>query len=276
MDLRRLEDAIGEYGLDAYRDAILATVRPAIYLGLGEAGQGSVGQSRIGGFPDLPDSIPWPEDPVLGRLRSFILQINLAELPAFPENPLPRAGMLYLFLDENEDDADQLVLYTGGEPLRPRQPEADAQFITDWYDDLAAHRLTFELGPDIPRWATEDYYALIEAGIDDEEDALGDVGRALSDGSVGKLLGHAGGIGHDPREDAYVVREVNAEWLYDYARRGELDMAGAARWTNLLTVDSIDEAGLMFGDVGYLQLLVHEDDLRREELSRVYVNLESS
>ncbi|HEX6039070.1 YwqG family protein [Longimicrobium sp.] len=280
MDTGRLEDAIRAAGLDAHRDTILSAVRPAIYIGLGAAGQGGVGQSRIGGLPDLPDSIPWPVDPTLGRLRSFLLQIRLAELPPFPENPLPSRGMLYLFADENEDHADQLLVYTGDEPLRPRRPPEGAELITDWYDDLAPHGLVFDLGADLPRWATRDYYALVEAIADGDEDGAEEtmeaLGWALGGGHAGKLLGHAAGIGYDPREDAYVMREVNPAWRYAYDRRRTLDMAGAARWTHLLTVDSVDEVNLMFGDAGYLQVLAHEDDLRRGDFSRVWLNLESS
>ncbi len=278
MDLERLEGLIRDHGLEAHRDAIMAAARPAILLRLGAAGQGETGESRIGGIPDLPDSLPWPTDPRLGRQLAFLLQIDLAALPAFPDNPLPAAGMLYLFADENEDHAQQLVLYTGGEPLRPRQATADAAFVTDWFDDLVPHRLSFELVADIPRWATDDFYALLQSldGSDDEEDGLSDLGHAISAGAVGKLLGHASGIGHDPREDAYVVREENPEWLYDYEKRGTLDMRRAARWTNLLEVDSTDALNLMIGDAGYLQVLVHADDLQRQDFSRVYVNMQSS
>lgn len=278
MDLEALEELIRDYGLEAHREAILATARPAIYLRLGEAGQGAAGQSRIGGIPDLPDSLPWPVDPRLGRHLSFLLQINLAQLPAFPGSPLPAAGMLYLFADENEDRAEQIVLYRGSEPLRPRQPAPGTAFVTDWFDDLVPHRLLFDLEADIPRWATEDFYALLQSlgDADDEQDALGDLGSALSESAVGKLLGHASGIGHDAREDAYVVREENPAWLYDYEKRRTLDMSRAARWTNLLEVDSTRAVNLMIGDAGYLQVLVHADDLARQDLSRVYVDLQSS
>lgn len=277
MDLERLERLIRDHGLEAHRDALVAAARPAVFLRLGEAGQGTAGESRIGGIPDLPDSLPWPMDPRLNRSLSFLLQINLAEVPPFAGNPLPTAGMLYLFADENEDAAEQVILYRGSEPLRPRAPAPGTEFVTDWFDELVPHRLRFELAADIPRWATEDFYALLQSvDAEDEEDGLSDLGSAVSAGAVGKLLGHASGIGHDPREDAYVVREENPAWLYDYEKRGTLDMSRAARWTNLLEVDSADAVDLMFGDAGYLQVLVHADDLQRQDLSRVYVNLQSS
>lgn len=274
MDLAHLRQLIDEHGLSQHQAAILATVRPAIFLGLGPNEEGQVGQSRIGGVPDLPASLPWPKDSSLDRYRPFILQINFAELPTFPGNPLPERGMLYLFAGEIEDDSDQLVIYTGGEQLQPRILLDDAEFVTDWYDDLVPHRLTFALAPDIPRWATSDYEDL--GAILDGEDVLDDLGRALSDNSVGKLLGYVSGIGHDPREDAYVVREVNPEWLYNYEQRGTLDMSHANNWHNLLEIHSNWDVDVMFGDAGYLQVLIHAEDLIRQNYSRVYVNLESS
>lgn len=276
LDTGRLVEVIRENGLDAHHDAILATARPAIYVQLGAREQGSAGQSRVGGAPDLPDSIPWPVHPTRGRARSFILQINLAELPDFPENPLPRGGMLYLFVGESEDDADQLIVYRGDEPLRPRHPAPDTEFVTDWYENLVPHRLEFSLGVDVPRWGTRDFFALVRAIGQDAEEALGDLGDSLAAGAACKLLGHASGIGHDPRELAYMVRELDLSLEQDYAQRARLDPGAAARWTNLLEVRSRYAVGLFFGDAGFLQVLVHEDDLRRQDFSRVWVNFESS
>ena len=274
MDLAHLRQLIDEHDLSEHQAAILATVRPAIFLQLGSNEQGNVGQSRVGGVPDLPPSLSWPKDPLTERYRSFILQINLGELPRFDGNPLPQRGMLYLFVDESEDDSDQLIVYTGGERLQPAYLSDDAEFVTDWYDDLVPHRLTFELASDIPRWATSDYEDL--GAILDDESVLDDLGHALSGNSIGKLLGHASGIGHDSREDAYVVREINPDWLYNYEQRGTLDMSQARSWHNLLEVDSSQAVDLIFGDAGYLQVLIHGDDLIRQNYSRVYVNLESS
>ncbi|HEY0739234.1 MAG TPA: YwqG family protein [Herpetosiphonaceae bacterium] len=275
MDVAHFIRLIDEHGLSDHQVAILDTVRPAIFLRLGSAEQGQLGQSRIGGVPDLPTSLAWPENPRQGGYLAFLLQINLAELPVFSGNPLPRRGMLYLFADESEDYSDQLIVYLGNEQLQPRRLPDDAELIIDWYDDLVPHQLTFLLAPDVPRWATSDYEDLSTL-LDDDELALNDLGRALSDGSIGKLLGHVSGIGHDPRGDAYVVREVNPDWIYNYEQRGTLDMSQARSWHNLLEIDSSHAVDLMFGDAGYLQVLIHGEDLIRQNFSRVYVNLESS
>ncbi|MHC5769879.1 MAG: DUF1963 domain-containing protein, partial [Nostoc sp.] len=237
MDLEQFTTLIHEHGLSEYQDDILASVRPAILLKLEQAEPGHKGQSRIGGVPDLPLSIPWPKNSLLDRYLCFILQINFAELPTFPDNPLTKRGMLYLFASESSNSAEQLVFYDGSEPLEPIHLSQDTRLITDCYDNLVTHRLEFELFPDIPRWATNDFERLC-ARLNLDELKLNDLGRTLSENSIGKLLGHASGIGHDPREDAYIVREVNPEWLYNYEQRQTLYMTRAQNWHNLLQVES--------------------------------------
>lgn len=277
MDLTHLAQLLDEHGLSEHRDTILATVRPAIRLQLAGAEPGQPGQSRIGSVPDLPASLAWPKYPDSDWYLCFILQINFAELPSFPDNPLPTQGMLYLFQEEGEDIPNQLVVYRGSEPLQPARLPDDAAFITDWYDDLVPHRLAFELSLDIPNWCTTDYVALCERiSLDDPGDALDKVDRRLTGTSIGKLLGHAAGIGHDPREDAYVVKDVNAEWLFNYEQRATLDMTPAQSWYNLLLVDTCKPVNLMFGDAGFLQVLIHGKDLARQDFSRTYVDFESS
>ncbi|MEH1918268.1 YwqG family protein [Nostoc sp.] len=275
MDLEQFTTLIHEHGLSEYQDDILASVRPAILLKLEQAEPGHKGQSRIGGVPDLPLSIPWPKNSLLDRYLCFILQINFAELPTFPDNPLTKRGMLYLFASESSNSAEQLVFYDGSEPLEPIHLSQDTRLITDCYDNLVTHRLEFELFPDIPRWATNDFERLC-ARLNLDELKLNDLGRTLSESSVGKLLGHVSGIGHDPREDAYIVREVSPEWLYNYEQRQTLDMTRAQNWHNLLQVDSSRAVEVMFSDAGYLQVLIHGEDLKRLDFSTVYVNLESS
>ncbi len=283
MNLEPLISLLKEVGLEEHQQTILATVKPAISIGLAAEGQGNIGQSRIGGYPDLPASLPWPTDPLVGDALCFVLQLNFAELPTLPEHPLPKKGMLYLFLDEDENHAQQLLIYSGNEPLKPTQPLKDTDFITDWYEGLTAHTLEFSFFTDLPRWATSDHTEL-EEKLNAKEKSLSKLLKLLpvnsdsyaSKDGIGKLLGHASGIGQDPREDAYVVREVNPKWLYDYKKREKLDMTKAKFWHNLLELHSEDSVNLMFGDAGYLQILIHEDDLKRRDFSKVYVNLESS
>ena len=275
MNIEQLTTLIEEFNLSEHREEIFKTIRPAISIALKQVGQGEIGQSRIGGIPDLPASIPWLKDSINGEYLCFILQINLADLPAFPENPFPKQGMLYLFVNDGENNPEQLIFYNGKEPLQPVTLPQDNLFITDWYEDLVVHCLEFHHILDLPRWATEDYYQLCNR-LNLDEEKLADLGTSLSQNSIGKLLGHVSGIGHDPREDAYIVREIDPKLPYSYKRHGSLELTQIQNWCNLLELDSDDSLNLMFGDAGYLQVLIQQQKLQQLDFSSVYVNLESS
>jgi hypothetical protein len=197
MSIKPLIDLIQVYNLSAYQADLLASARPAIALNLDQVQSGKLGQSRIGGVPDLPASISWLQADRSPLYLCFLLQINLAELPTFTENPFPKQGMLYLFASD-DDDPKQLVMYTGSEPLAPAYLPETAQFTTDWGKDLIPHRLSFNLFADLPRWSSDDYDALCDR-LQLDEARFNDLTEALSKNSIGKLLGHAAGIGHDPR-----------------------------------------------------------------------------
>jgi hypothetical protein len=275
VNIEQLSTLIDKLNLSEHREEIFKTIRPAISISLRQVGQGEIGQSRIGGIPDLPASIPWLKDSINGEYLCFILQINFKDLPTFPETPFPQQGMLYLFANDGENNPEQLIFYNGKEPLQPVTLPQDNLFITDWYEDLVAHCLEFHHILDIPRWATEDYYELCDR-LNLDEEKLADLGTSLSQNSIGKLLGHVSGIGHDPRKDAYIVREIDPELLYNYERHGSLDLTQVQNWCNLLELDSDDSVNLMFGDAGYLQVLIQQQKLQQLDFSSVYVNLESS
>jgi hypothetical protein len=275
MNFEQLTELIHKHGLSKYEREILDSVYPTIFLSLGKAGQSQCGQSHIGGVPDLPTSIAWPKSDRLQTYLCFLLQINCSQLPIFPGSPLPQQGMLYLFANDGDHDAEQIVFYDGIELLQPANPPEADSLITDWYHDLVVHPLRFQLSPDIPRWATDDYQRLCDS-LSLIEESFNDIATDLSNGTVGKLLGHASGIGHDPRKDAYIVREENPDWLYDYDKRKTIDMTPAYRWHNLLQIESRNAVNLCIGDAGYLQILIHHDDLNQHDFSRVYVDFESS
>lgn len=56
----------------------------------------ALGQSKIGGSPDLPEG--WAFPLFDGKPVAFLAQVNLAEIPeTIRKNPLPSVGVLYLF-----------------------------------------------------------------------------------------------------------------------------------------------------------------------------------
>lgn len=290
--------------LQAHADAILATARPAIDLVLDGPSDGTLGETRFGGAPDLPANLEWPRNQS-GESLVFLAQINLSDIPAYDDNPFPARGWLSVFIGSDEPATGvehQLLLILGEAQLAPATVPGEAEFANDCYQDMAPQRLQLALRADIPRWATTDLSDLariIAPDDDDAPDALDayDVEEMLEDLSrelrqheggktIGHLLGHAQGIGHDGRQDAFVVREVGPQYLYDYAHRKTLDMTRARNWLNLLCLESFRLMhGESFGegdidfcvwDAGYFNFLIHRDDLAKLDFARVYAAVESS
>ncbi len=96
-DLQALIDA---HHLTPYADSIMQDVKPAVGLArtLMDDGAILIGASKLGGAPDLPADVVWPEWD--GKPLTFMAQINLTELDLglFSEL-LPSTGVLSFFYE---------------------------------------------------------------------------------------------------------------------------------------------------------------------------------
>ncbi len=274
--LEELRAKLRALNLEHHEARFLPHVRLAFDLRLSGESSGKVGESRWGGAPDVPDSFEWPQN---GKFpMDFLVQINLKDLIANEENPFPASGLLQFFGDY-ESNACLVVLHPSFAEFRAAQvPASEGESL---FADIEPQHLTLVARADLPQWATNDEQELMLHLSEEEQDVYKKLSPSSSyartpgrETLAGQLLGHASGIGVDPREDAFVVREHNPAWMYQYEQRAKLDMSGAKRWQNLLRFDSVGD--LCIGDAGYLVFLAHEDDLKRLDFSRVYGQLESS
>jgi uncharacterized protein YwqG len=91
-------------------DKVFSLIEPAIVFSESPTKQ-SVGSSKLGGQPDLPDTFDWPTFD--NKPMIFFGQINLADIKNLDkENILPQNGILYFFSyfknPENEYGAEYL------------------------------------------------------------------------------------------------------------------------------------------------------------------------
>ena len=81
----------------------------------------AIGESRLGGLPDLPPKVRWH------RGMSFMAQFSLSEIAAFDVNGLlPSKGFLYFFWDDecgfsDRGFSDKFVKYYSGDAQRLRR-----------------------------------------------------------------------------------------------------------------------------------------------------------
>ena len=114
-------------------DKVFSLIEPAIIFA-DSPSKSTVGSSKLGGQPDLPDNLNWPT--VDNKPMVFFGQVNLSEIKDLDkENILPKNGILYFFTyfpnPDSEDEADYSfltakkqykVLYSDGDnsQIKPR------------------------------------------------------------------------------------------------------------------------------------------------------------
>jgi uncharacterized protein YwqG len=98
--LQELQEWLSTSVLSRISKEIMRVALPSIRLLSRPVGETQIrlGHTRLGGVPDLPQGIRWPEYD--GVPLPFIAQINLSEVASYDtQHRLPSTGMLYFFFD---------------------------------------------------------------------------------------------------------------------------------------------------------------------------------
>ena len=111
--------------VDEIKARIASTRRPAI---IGAATEANT-RSRLGGLPNLPQSMGWPT--YEGRAMTLLAQIDLNEIPRCDDLAwLPKSGLLFYFAGRNDGDEwveeASCVLFSEVASSERRSPLADA------------------------------------------------------------------------------------------------------------------------------------------------------
>lgn len=262
--------------------AVLGMMETLNKPGLHLVGTGRDVRSRIGGAPDLPDGFEWPQ--WNNAPLAFLAQIDLAEIGQQSILPdLPKHGLLHFFYDQeqstwgfNPDDRGSWrVFYTANGvqcsrtdapagatvyagfvekrlesreittyPSVDRLSEQPMQMSDETWDAVDAH----QAGPfaDLPRHQIGGLPIPVQGDDMELECQLASNGV-----SVGDSVGYTG-----PEAEAL--------------------KPGAADWALLLQLDTDDDAGMMWGDVGVLYFWIRKADLKAQNFSDCWMVLQCS
>lgn len=279
-----LKEVLSLYELEASDlNRIIALARPTARLEIGEpADEWPIGATRFGGSPDVPADFKWPtykgssheEEPL-----SFLLQIQLSDVPAEVREPLslPAAGLLSFFYDavgqpwgfDPDDVAATRVFFT--EPTRelirtPTPGEVSADRV---FSKASVH---FISEMTLPR--LEDASLLALGLSEDSMDTLRDAFEAI-DVATGEVShqfgGHPNPVQGSMEEECSMVHRgiYTGNEIDRTAPEVVAAINDAASWRMLLQLDSDDDLGIMWGDVGRLYFWAHADDLRALKLDKV-------
>ncbi|QDU26992.1 hypothetical protein ETAA8_20760 [Anatilimnocola aggregata] len=286
-----LKSLIRKHALAAVEYAILSAAEEYVLLILnGREDYSVLGSSRYGGVPDLPVSMPWPRSE--RGFLTFLMQVNLAEVPKLFRNPLPKKGLLYFFVEDDTGaaDVDAKIVFVDAKSvqLKKAKPPSHEQFSRPDYLGLKAHKLRLGFGIDVPSYFSPLFQfvekSVAENGLGTAEDRLVALVREAARGNgrydeAGQLLGSAFTHGGDPCMAAFLHSQGKLDRLYDsqYQRRNHKSIdAGARQWKLLWTIGSSRKVKSCFGDFGSLQAFINTEDLKRQDFSRTYFSAESS
>ena len=173
-----LRQAIRETGLEKYTDIILKVARESIKITVTDEIEAlTVGESRIGGPPDLASELQWPKYGYQNKenaLSVYYFQVNLSDLPKYIGPSLPKQGLLSIFAtSQNQLEDDGTVIYNSDIKTLSTQRLPDIKEFGDEDLDEICHcpvcfhkprKLSFEKSISLPG------YLYTPRGIDDEYD----------------------------------------------------------------------------------------------------------
>lgn len=267
-------------GLGRWADALCEAALPSIRLLVDrQADATEAGVSRLGGSPDLPPDAPWPAEED-GTPLSFIAQLDMRQMAAHDvEGILPRAGLLSLFyaaasqrawgFDPADHDAWAVIHITDVAEVKPREAPgtvpAEGRF--------AAVGLSPEVELTFVPWES---FAIAGLGMTRPELRAYAHVLPAGDSTIHRLLGHPDPVQGDMQLECQLV--TNGLYCGDASGYRDPRAArlrpGAADWRLLFQVDSQDEAGMMWGDLGRLYYWIRHEDLIAGNWDRTWLILQ--
>lgn len=282
MDKTSVQTALVGAGLSQLTKSIDLLSQPSIrlYTTSAEAASLRVGASRIGGVPDLPAGVNWPE--WQGRPQSFIAQIRLDEVHQYDTNGLlPPHGMLWFFYDASQqtfgdspaDSGGWRVLFMDGDLSKLQQISAPAQLPTESRFRACSIKFASEItltqqpALEIPHlnWSETEqkqYETLLSTFPSTDDHAK----------VHNRLLGFPDTIQDDMRVQCQLVS--NGVTAPDDPRAAALTK-GAMDWQLLLQIDSDEQAGMRWGNSGMLYYWLKRADLQARHFERAWLVLQS-
>jgi uncharacterized protein YwqG len=281
MDKASIETALNKAGLKHLVTYSTTLLRPTLRLRATPATEQAiaVGAIKMGGTPDLPSNLQWPE--YKGVPQSFIAQFRLSDLQTFEvAKQLPKKGMLWFFYDankqtygENPGDADgwRILYHPDEQQLKrttfPAQLPAKARF----------HAATLTLTPELTL-AQQPQLELPELAWNDDDQAKYDpifeqfYNEADTQAPRHQLFGYPYTLQDDMREQCQLV--TNNITDANDPRANEV-LKGANDWQLLLQVDSDDDLNMQWGSAGMLYYWIKQADLQAQRFGHSWLVLQS-
>lgn len=279
IDGEQLTRLVNVYLPPADAEAFMGLARPAIALR--HTSSGTASRAHLGGDAALEPDQTWPM--WHGKPLSLLAVLDLeALLDLDSDLELPRSGFLNLFYDDDEQPWGFDPVHAGGW----RTILAAAGTAEDRAEPGGGTRFNrIDLAPEqiltVPGWEEDVLTSiphLAPYAFDDRAEALY---AALHEATEGSGPHHQVG-GWPDLQQGPLWRELqfasNGVYVGDPAGyegpRAAALLAGVGDWRLLAQIDTDDDAGWMWGDVGTLYFGTRNEDLARTDLDRGWMVLQ--
>jgi uncharacterized protein YwqG len=282
---------------EADRKAIRREATECWYLHVIQKGEQALGRSKMGGLPDLPNDTPWPRGQC-GAL-SFIMQIRLDDIDVALPFGMPRQGMLYFFVGDDElaKNVEHKLIWTADSSklqrtMQPPLAEMSPDYVRS--GELIPHSIEIIYGVDVPIWG---FPGKLE--IDSKDDAVELMTqfeaqlRGTSEREVvaGKLFGFQPGV-HSIREEIALLSLDSSEsaplaelghdvWDRLSKAREKYSISyhqvqeAMSQWCQILWIDSNFRVGFNIWDAGSYSVMIGQDDIASRDFDKSHTMLET-
>ncbi|PKN90934.1 MAG: DUF1963 domain-containing protein [Chloroflexi bacterium HGW-Chloroflexi-6] len=247
--------------LIAFKKNIEASIKPFIEIKASQEENLLLWQSKFGGLPYFPKDLEYPKD-AKGQPMFLLAQINFAESPKLEK--FPKAGILQFYISGGDDLYGAILEDLGKQDgfrvlYFPEVFEDESKLITDFgflpepdmlpFGKSCSLKFSLKHAP-----VTANDYQFESLVIGQGADSGPDIDKVYSEyETTFPAYGHRiGGYPYftqsDPRNDE---KYKNQQYVL------------------LFQMDSDEEAGILWGDVGVGNFFITEQDLQKKDFSRV-------
>lgn len=281
MNKNEVEAVFKGAGLTRLLKDLDALAKPSIRLSTNSAVEEAfaIGTSKVGGLPDLPADITWPE--WKGTPQSFIAQLRMEDVQEYDINKvLPTNGMLWFFYDakqetygENPEDKGGWQVYFHEDLTHLQRATAPTSLPQSSHFQACGISFSSEI--------TLSQYPKLEITKFDwteeeqkkYEDLLATFPSAEDHGQVHhRLLGNPDTIQDDMRVQCQLVSHGIKDETSPQA--SELSKT-ANEWQLLLQIDTDEEASMDWANNGMLYYWITATDLHKKHFENSWMILQS-
>ena len=260
-------ELLSSHGMSRRREEIEGLYRPTMLLKTRKAVESkmTIGQTKIGGQPDLPEGAEWPQFRD-GRPLAFLGQINLGEVASVSKLPgLPESGLLSFFSVfgwQVEDDAD------------PQLPPGkyDYSWTRVLYhpgNQKAFQRRRTPTGVNSFKAAKVEFVPIACFPTHTKEPAVAKLGwkRDVKDKYDDFVTAYNGARGHQLGNPARNLLLGYADYEQDFVKE-----VADENLQLLFQLASDENAGMCWGDGGFVYFWIGPKDLARQKFEKVFTD----